>query len=172
MKFYVYICTIVVLVAFGQADQGKVLADDTVTISVAEYDLGIETKAKEKKKVVAPEGKAETLVVVSAPWCTWCQVMKPGLNIMKREGYDVKVYNIEDPKQLAEMNKLYPQLKKKRDGYNVPGSYSVLPTSFYMRDGKITKTQTGFKPPAAMRKHLWKPEKPKSEIRGILPWNR
>jgi len=97
---YVFSIAIACALAFGPNVQGQVVengADPNQVAEQAVYDLGV-VKASDPDAVVvetAPEGKADTLVVLSAKWCGPCQLIKPTLIALKAQGYNIKIHDID-----------------------------------------------------------------------------
>jgi len=162
-------------VAFAQTPDGEgnlVTPDSRVVDRQLVYDIGItEATAEEPAPKVAPEGKAEKLVVVSATWCIPCRTYAVVCKELKAEGYDVE-YIYVDTKVGEEKLAKYSNIKLgKSDKINY---YSAYPTSFFIRDGVIIKKLEGVKSRKTVLDTLWKDEEAKNvidKIRDRLPWN-
>lgn len=96
----------------------------------------------------APEGKADTLVVYSAEaWCVPCRIISPTLKALKREGYKVVLYDIDEIKSGEQENK-----------HKL--TYTAVPTLYWLKDGKAVRVHTGVISRDEILQTLWKPDGP------------
>jgi len=95
------------------------------------YDLGIVWETPETK----------TLVVYTAPsWCDPCKKLIPVLTKLKKEGYDIRIYDID--KQRKQLR--YTQVNK-QDYKGEPTKWWAVPTLFYTNGGEVVTNEPGFK---------------------------
>lgn len=67
-----------------------------ICLSIAAFVAGqIPTRSAVAGQDSGLDVQAETLVVYSAKWCGPCQIMAPTLARLKREGYDIVVYDVD-----------------------------------------------------------------------------
>ena len=174
---YVYIFTALCALAIGPALAGEGVEVGSDPNQVAEqfvYDLGIQGDEAEPEsvEVETPEGKADKLVVISASWCTPCRALKPVLAALKKDGYDIEVYDADfDLDKVAER---YSNIKRNPDPTKV-NEWHAVPTIFYLRGDMIIKRETGYKTSLHIRDTLWKSDADPSkleQLRRRFPWNR
>lgn len=175
------VLTVTACVAFGQEPDGEansIRPDSGVVDRPTVYDIGIvpvvdpETPVEEPDVEVAPEGKAEKLVVFSATWCINCKPLVAVASQLKAEGYDVEVIKI-DTREGEEKWKKYSNIKNVKPANKI-NEFSAVPATFYIRDGMIVKKEIGVKSRSHILKTLWKSEDSKNaidKIRDRLPWN-
>ena len=77
----------------------------------------------------APDSKADSPIVVhfTAPWCSTCQQMKPGIASLKQDGYDIRIVDVTKNESLV-----------KRYGVK------ELPTTVILRKGRIEDRRIGY----------------------------
>lgn len=176
---YVFPIAIACALAFGPNVYGQVVEDGADPNQVVEqqvYDLGV-VKAEDPDAVVetAPEGKADTLVVVTATWCRPCQLIKPTLIALKAQGYNIKIYDID----LDTLPPEYSNIKRVKSKSDKVNEWNVVPTLFFIRGDDIIKKHEGYISRSKIRTTLWKPESEKgpvvenvNKVRALLPWNK
>lgn len=180
MRNVIFVLAAAACLAIGSVDSREVAADGPDPNKVVEqlvYDLGIvavdkpDEETVDTDSVVAPEGKAEKLVVVGATWCGPCRSLKAStLPALKAQGYDVEYLDIDnDAEKLAEKYSNIKRVDGEPQKYN---EFKGVPSIFYIRDGMIIKRETGYKTANHVKKTLWKEETSTVEkIRQRLPWN-
>jgi len=114
---------------------------------VVDYDIGPDSPTQVNLE-------ATTLVVYSAEWCLPCQMMKPMLRQLKREGYKIVILDV-DKIQRGEQEDKY---KAKKTG--------VVPEIIWWEDGKVVKRDTGYQTRIKILKVLRLPDD--RESRGEL----
>lgn len=92
------------------------------------------------------DGTAETLVVYSASWCVPCQMMKPTLLQLKREGYKIVILDVDKVRT-----------GEQEDKYKVKKT-NMVPEVVWWDDGKVVKRATGYQTRAKILKVLVHPE--------------
>ena len=75
----------------------------------------------------SPQPDSPVVVHFIAPWCTACQKMKPGINSLKQQGYDIRIVDVTKNEALAQR-------------YNI----EELPTTVIVLQGKIQDRRFGF----------------------------
>lgn len=149
-----YVCTIVLAIISVVAFVTFVIATEVPQERPAvDYDLGSNSTTKE---FVAPEGKASTLIVYSATWCVPCQAMKPILVQLKREGYQIVIYDIDKIESGEQVDKY--KVKETR----------VVPEVVWWNDGKVVKRVTGVQTRLQILKVLEHPEGEPSDRTPVI----
>lgn len=169
--------TALLALAIGSFLAGQVVADGPDPNLVDQrpvYDIGIVPVDGEVTNVATPEGKADTLVVLTATWCGPCQMMKPGILALKAQGYKVEYFDIDhDLEKLAEK---YSNIKRVANSEAV-NHWDAVPTMFFVRGDMIIKKHVGLTTTVKIKETLWKPSDseevtPVDKIRRKFPWNR
>jgi len=144
------LCLSFTLVSVGVAQNRQLLTEDV--------DIGI---LPEEDRI--PEGKADVLVVLSAKWCRPCMLMKPQWRLMKRQGYDIMIVDVDDP---TTGNEDRLELANKYHRIYVEGEKTVPQVFWYNSQTKETVKQHkyGMVTMRQVKKTLWKKSSSKDSV--------
>ena len=101
---------------------------------------------------VAPTGKANRIVVYSAPWCAACQRLTPVIASLKKEGYKVEYRSVdENPDQLK-------------------FAYKAIPTIFFLSGESVIKKEIGYRSEEHIKRTLVLETQP-AAVTTVSRWN-
>ena len=178
--YAIVVLTFATGVAIGQDPdtEGNAVGPDSGVVDRPTYDIGVapavdpEATVEESTPAIAPKGKAEKMVVISATWCIPCKAYLAVCKELQAEGYTIDYIYVDTEAGREKLKAEYSNIKMGTS--HAVNYYRLYPTSFFIRDGVIVKKLPNVQSRKTVLKYLWKDEEAKNvidKIKDRLPWN-